>query len=79
MGMKDPQYDPIRITVDETVNRHNEGIMTMDDNPVIMLLELSKGEIDPDAEEKKNDMKRHYPTVCIVRLAITHGPLGLIC
>ena len=34
MGMKDRQYDPIRITVDETVNRANEGIMQMDDaNP----------------------------------------------
>ena len=32
MGMKDRQYDPIRITVDETVNRANEGIMQMDDN-----------------------------------------------
>ena len=31
MGMKDRQYDPIRITVDETVNRANEGIMQMDD------------------------------------------------
>ena len=42
MGMKDRQYDPIRITVDETVNRANEGIMQMDDNRVNILLALSK-------------------------------------
>ena len=31
LGMTERVYDPIRITQDETVNRHNENIMAMDD------------------------------------------------
>ena len=55
LGMIDRQYDPIRITVDETVNRHNEKLMTMDDAIQDYVIGVVKGEIDPDAEEKKND------------------------
>jgi len=44
LGMKDRQYDPIRITVDETVGRANEGIMNMDD--------AIRREINPDDEEE---------------------------
>ena len=50
MGMKDRQYDPIRITVDETVNRANEGIMQMDDNLREYIVGVIKRENDPDAE-----------------------------
>jgi len=54
LGMNDRQYDPIRITVDETVNRHNEKLMTMDDAIQDYVIGVIKGEIDPDAEEKND-------------------------
>lgn len=52
LGMKDRQYDPIRITVDETVARANEGIMNMDDAIREYVMGVIRREIDPDAEEE---------------------------
>ena len=51
LGMNDREYDPIRITVDETVNRNNEGIMGMDDPIREYVAGVVRREIDPDAEE----------------------------
>lgn len=51
LGMRDRQYDPIRITVDEAVNRANEGIMQMDDAIREYVLGVIKREIDPDEDE----------------------------
>ena len=71
MGMKDRQYDPIRITVDETVNRANEGIMQMDDNRVNILLALSKEKMIPTQNNETFLRTRLF-------LQIMLGPLGLI-
>lgn len=51
LGMTDRQYDPIRITVDEAVNRNNEGIMGMDDAIREYVAGVVRREVDPDAEE----------------------------
>jgi len=51
LGMSDRLYDPIRITVDETVNRHNEKLMQMDDAIQDYIIGVVKGEIDPDNEK----------------------------
>lgn len=51
LGMNDREYDPIRITVDETVNRNNEGIMGMDDPIREYVAGVVRREVDPDAEE----------------------------
>tara|TARA_B100000683_G_scaffold264995_1_gene295330 strand:+ start:89 stop:1057 length:969 start_codon:yes stop_codon:yes gene_type:complete len=51
LGMSDRLYDPIRITVDETVNRHNEKLMQMDDAIQDYVIGVVKGEIDPDNEK----------------------------
>ena len=52
LGMTDRLYDPIRITQDETVNRHNEKLMQLDDALQNYVVGVVKGEIDPDAEEE---------------------------
>jgi len=52
LGMKDRQYDPIRITVDEAVARANEGIMNMDDAIREYVMGVVRREIDPDNEEE---------------------------
>jgi len=52
LGMKDRQYDPIRITVDETVGRANEGIMNMDDAIREYVMGVIRREINPDDEEE---------------------------
>lgn len=51
LGMTERVYDPIRITQDETVNRHNENIMAMDDAIQDYVISVVKGDIDPDSEE----------------------------
>lgn len=51
LGMNDRQYDPIRITVDEAVNRNNEGIMSMDDAIREYVAGVVRREVNPDAEE----------------------------
>ena len=51
LGMNDRLYDPIRITVDETVNRHNEKLMQMDDAIQDYVIGVVKGDIDPDNEK----------------------------
>jgi len=51
LGMSDRLYDPIRITVDETVNRHNEKLMQMDDAIQDYVIGVVKGDIDPDNEK----------------------------
>tara|TARA_B100000900_G_scaffold397929_1_gene398780 strand:- start:74 stop:1042 length:969 start_codon:yes stop_codon:yes gene_type:complete len=58
LGMNDRLYDPIRITVDETVNRHNEKLMQMDDAIQDYVIGVIKGKIDPDAEEKTAEEKK---------------------
>ena len=50
--MNDRLYDPIRITQDETVNRHNEKLMQMDDAIQDYVIGVVKGKIDPDADEE---------------------------
>ena len=57
LGMSDRLYDPIRITVDETVNRHNEKLMQMDDAIQDYVIGVVKGEIDPD-NEKTDEPKK---------------------
>ena len=72
--MSDRLYDPIRITVDETVNRHNEKLMQMDDAIQDYIIGVVKGEIDPD-NEKTDESKKNDPLYVLdVLLAITHGP-----
>ena len=60
LGMSDRLYDPIRITVDETVNRHNEKLMQMDDPIQDYVIGVVKGEIDPD-NEKTDEPKEECP------------------
>ena len=57
LGMTDRLYDPIRITQDETVNRHNEKLMQLDDALQNYVVGVVKGEIDPDAEEEETVVK----------------------
>lgn len=46
LGQKDRVYDPIRITVDETVSRHNENVMSMDEKIRDYVVGVITGDIE---------------------------------
>jgi ADP-heptose:LPS heptosyltransferase len=51
LGMNDRLYDPIRITQDETVNRHNEKLMQMDEAIQDYIISVVKGEHNPQEDK----------------------------
>lgn len=51
LGQNDRIYAPIRITMDESTDRHNENIMHMDDEIRQYVVDVINGKINPQDEE----------------------------
>ena len=52
LGMKDRVYDPIRIMPDETTSRHNENLMTMNDDIVEYVVDRVLGKPIPEDDNE---------------------------
>tara|TARA_B110000503_G_scaffold143735_1_gene247798 strand:- start:18317 stop:19267 length:951 start_codon:yes stop_codon:yes gene_type:complete len=52
LGQNDRIYAPIRITMDESTDRHNENIMHMDDKIRQYIIDVINGKINPREEDE---------------------------
>ena len=53
LGMNDRVYDPIRIMPDETTSRHNENLMTMNDEIIEYVIDRVLGKPLPEEENER--------------------------
>ena len=51
--MNDRVYDPIRIMPDETTSRHNENLMTMNDEIIEYVIDRVLGKPLPEEENER--------------------------
>ena len=52
LGMRDRVYDPIRIMPDETISRHNENLMQMNDDIIEYIVDRVLGKPEPKEDDE---------------------------
>ena len=50
--MRDRVYDPIRIMPDETISRHNENLMQMNDDIIEYIVDRVLGKPEPKEDDE---------------------------